>query len=277
MTAPPQYTDSPAPMKGYGAASSTKDPATEPLLAAPSGSSRNAWMDQPSDDDIPDDFKIGVNVIDCDTEIRLAFIRKVYSILFVQLLATSIISFGLSTPVAVAFNQTHPWIIYVPMACSFITLLGVYWKRHQHPANLILLGLFTVFEAMLIGTITSYFDSRIVLQALFITLGVFTGLTLFTFQTKYDFSSFAPFLFAGLMGVLTASLVHILLPFNANIDLGVACFSVLLFSGFVLYDTQQIMKRHSVDEAILASLILYLDAINLFLSVLRVLNNSNNR
>ena len=162
MTAPPQYTDSPAPMKGYGAASSTKDPATEPLLAAPSGSSRNAWMDQPSDDDIPDDFKIGVNVIDCDTEIRLAFIRKVYSILFVQLLATSIISFGLSTPVAVAFNQTHPWIIYVPMACSFITLLGVYWKRHQHPANLILLGLFTVFEAMLIGTITSYFDSRIV-------------------------------------------------------------------------------------------------------------------
>ena len=89
---------------------------------------------------------------------------------------------------------------------------------------------------------------------------------------QYDFSSFAPFLFAGLMGVLTASLVHILLPFNANIDLGVACFSVLLFSGFVLYDTQQIMKRHSVDEAILASLILYLDAINLFLSVLRVVS-----
>lgn len=122
-----------------------------------------------------------------------------------------------------------------------------------------------------------------VLQALFITLGVFTGLTLFTFQTKvsfvpssprtstgsalfvkptnantntisqYDFSSFAPFLFAGIWGLLTASLVSIFLPFNANTDLAIAGFSVLLFSGFVLYDTQQIMKRLSVDEAILVS------------------------
>lgn len=53
------------------------------------------------------------------------------------------------------------------------------------------------------------------------------------------------------MGLLTASLVQIFLPFNANVDLFIACFSVLIFSGFVLYDTQQIMKRLSVDEAIL--------------------------
>ena len=63
---------------------------------------------------------------------------------------------------AVEFNQEHPWLIYIPMACSFVTLFGVYMKRHQHPANLILLGLFTIFEAMLIGTITSYYESRIV-------------------------------------------------------------------------------------------------------------------
>jgi FtsH-binding integral membrane protein len=82
--------------------------------------------------------------------------------------------------------------------------------------------------------------------------------------------SFGPFLFAGLMGLLTASLVQIFLPFNANVDLAIAGFSVLLFSGFVLYDTQQIMKRLSVDEAILGALTLYLDFLNLFLSVLRV-------
>lgn len=200
MAAPPKYTDAPSPMKSYGTAPSEGNVA-EPLLATQSGSSRNAWMDQPSGDDLPDDFKIGVNVIDCDAEIRLAFIRKVYSILFVQLLLTSIISLGMSLPVAVEFNQEHPWMIYIPMLCSFASLFGVYWKRHQHPANLILLGLFTVFEAMLVGTITSFYESRIVrtrsdrrgantnrliqvLQALFITLGIFTGLTLFTFQTK---------------------------------------------------------------------------------------------
>jgi FtsH-binding integral membrane protein len=53
------------------------------------------------------------------------------------------------------------------------------------------------------------------------------------------------------MGLITASLVQIFLPFNANIDLAIAGFSVMIFSGFILYDTQQIMKRLSVDEAIL--------------------------
>ena len=163
MAAPPKYTDNPAPMKGYGT-TPTENNAAEPLLAAQAGASRNAWMNQPSEDDVPDDFKIGVNVIDCDAEIRLAFVRKVYSILFVQLLLTSIISLGMSLPAAVAFNQEHPWVIYIPMVCSFASLFGVYWKRHQHPANLVLLGLFTVFEAMLIGTVTSYYESKIVNQ-----------------------------------------------------------------------------------------------------------------
>lgn len=90
------------------------------------------------------------------------------------------------------------------------------------------------------------------------------------------------------MGLMTASLVQIFLPFNANVDLAVASFSVLIFSGYILYDTQQIMKRLSVDEAILGespcrlcvnahslvlgSLMLYLDVINLFLSILRVVS-----
>jgi FtsH-binding integral membrane protein len=55
------------------------------------------------------------------------------------------------------------------------------------------------------------------------------------------------------MGLITTSFVQIFLPFSANFDLFVASFSVLIFSGFVLYDTQQIMKRLSVDEAILVS------------------------
>ena len=104
----------------------------------------------------------------------------------------------MSTPTVANFMQEHGWIIWIPMLGSFVTMAGVYWKRHQHPANLILLGLFTIFEAMLIGTITSFYESKIVsrhvsrglftdrevLQALFITFGIFVCLTLFTFQTK---------------------------------------------------------------------------------------------
>jgi FtsH-binding integral membrane protein len=74
------------------------------------------------------------------------------------------------------------------------------------------------------------------------------------------------------MGLITTSFVQIFFPFSANFDLFVASLSVLIFSGFVLYDTQQIMKRLSVDEAILGALSLYLDFLNLFLSILRVVS-----
>jgi FtsH-binding integral membrane protein len=101
---------------------------------------------------------------------------------------------------------------------------------------------------MMIGAVTSYYSAKIVLQALVITSGVFLGLTLFTLQSKvrclelplfsiltltqYDFSNMGPYLFAGLMGMLITGLVQIFLPFNKTTDLVIACFGVLLFSGY---------------------------------------------
>jgi FtsH-binding integral membrane protein len=138
-------------------------PASAPLLQSSSASaSRNTWMDQPGSDDLPDDFKVGVTVIDCDVEIRVAFIRKVYSILFVQLLATSAVALAMSLPAVVAFTHANAWIMWAPMLGSLVALFGVYWKRHDFPANIIMLGLFTMLEAVMIGAVTSYYESRIV-------------------------------------------------------------------------------------------------------------------
>ncbi|KAE8541635.1 hypothetical protein D1P53_001804 [Cryptococcus gattii VGV] len=283
MSSPPRYTDEPdlrpTPSKAYGT-TLADTAATQPLLAAQASTNAQRAAEEgwrTNEDDDSDSYKLGVSVSDCDTEIRMLFVRKVYSILLIQLLATAGVSILLSLPSAKDFTHTNPWIMWIPMIGSFVSLFFVYWKRHHHPANLILLGLFTLFEATMIGLAVSYYESRIVIQALFITLGVFIGLTLFTFQTKYDFSSFAPILFIGIWGLITTYLIQIFLPFNATVDLVIAGFSTLLFSGFVLYDTQQIMKRLSVDEAIAGALTLYLDFLNLFLSILRVLNSSNDR
>ncbi|GHJ90153.1 hypothetical protein NliqN6_6555 [Naganishia liquefaciens] len=272
---PPQYADSRSPPKTYGAAEGIDASAQHSLLghAGPSGARGNAWIDQPEDDDLPDDFKVGVNVADCDLQIRMAFVRKIYTILFVQLLATTIVAALLHQPSGQAFIRSNPWTLWVSIFASFGTLIAVHFKRHAYPTNLILLGLFTVAESFMIGTVTSYYSAQIVLKALIITTGVFVGLTLFTFQSKYDFSNMGPYLFAGLMGLLVTGLVQILLPFNKTTDLVVSCFGVLLFSGYTVYDTHAIMKRLSPDEYILGALSLYLDFINLFLYILRVLNN----
>jgi protein lifeguard len=93
------------------------------------------------------------------------------------------------------------WAFYVPLFGTLINLGLLYWKRHSHPWNFVLLSTFTIMEAFTIGVVIAFYDNIIVLQALsvviplcdfaaltsflrLITLGVFLGLTLFTFQSK---------------------------------------------------------------------------------------------
>lgn len=257
---------------------SSNDESAQPLLSPQPGSSRgNAIFDQP-DDDIPDDFKYGATVADSAAEIRNAFVRKVYSILFCQILATCIVGGGLSqSPQAIFWVQNHIWAFYVPLFGTLINLGLLYWKRHSFPANMVLLSTFTLMEAFTLGVVMAFYDNIIILQALLITLGVFIGLTLFTFQSKYDFSGMAPWLFGGLMALLMTGLVGIFIPFGKTMDLIYAAGGCLIFSGYIVYDTYVITKRLSPDEFIMGAISLYLDFINLFLSILRLLNNVENR
>ncbi|KAH7108298.1 glutamate binding protein [Auriculariales sp. MPI-PUGE-AT-0066] len=269
------YTQAPP---GYGTATPPKhfqDEAAEPLLAAgPSTAAAAARQFA----DIPDDFKYGVSVAESAIEIRLAFIRKVYSILSVQILATAIVS-GLvaHSPSTIGWVQENPWIVLVTTVFTLINLGVLYWKRHAHPANLILLGTFTAVEAFTVGIIVAFYDTKIVLQALLITLGIFGSLTLYTLQSKHDFSGLGPYLFGGLVALLTTGLVSMFFPFNANFELIYATGGAIIFSGYVVFDTQMITSRLSADEYIFGAISLYLDFINLFLNILRILNNVENR
>jgi len=250
--------------------------AAQPLLGQ-SSRSAGGIFDQPDNGDLPDDFKYGVSVSESAPEIRQAFIRKVYTILFAQLMGTAIVSTYMQYAHASVWIQTNTWALYTAMIGSFVTLGLLWWKRHSHPANLVLLSTFTLFEAFTVGLVVGFYDQVIVLQALVMTMGVFLGLTLFTFQSKYDFSGMAPFLFGGLLVLVMAGLVGMFIPFGQTMDLIYAVGGTLLFSGYIVYDTFLITKKMSPDESIIAAISLYLDFINLFLSILRLLNNVENR
>lgn len=275
--APPSYQTAPNFKPSY---SSPGDEVREPLLGSPRGgpSSGNGIFDQPAQGDLPDDFKYGVTVSESSPEIRNAFVRKVYSILFCQILATCIVGGAISqSSSAVSWVQTHTWSFYVPLFGTLVNLGFLYWKRHSHPLNFVLLSTFTLMEAFTLGITVAFFDNIIVMQALLITLGVFLGLTLFTFQSKYDFSGMGPWLFGGLIALLMTGIVQIFIPFSRGLDLAFAIGGCLLFSGYVVYDTYIINNRLSPDEYIMGAISLYLDFINLFLSILRLLNNVQER
>jgi len=274
----------PAPPPSYGSGSVPKsyrdDDASSPLLGSPRSQAgpSSGFYDQPAAGEIPDDFKYGTNVSDSSPEIRNAFVRKVYTILFCQIVATCIVSGGLSqSSSAISWVQTHIWAFYVPMFGTLINLGLLYWKRHSHPWNFVLLSTFTVMEAFTLGVVVAFYNHTVVMQALLITLGIFLGLTLFTFQSKYDFSGLGPWLFGGLIALVMTGIVGMFIPFNSTMDLIYAIGGSLLFSGYIVYDTYMINQRLSPDEFIVGAISLYLDFINLFLSILRLLNNLQER
>ncbi|PPQ98710.1 hypothetical protein CVT24_003418 [Panaeolus cyanescens] len=272
---PPTYAQgSQAPKTNYH----STDEAAEPLLGSSSRGGAGGFYDQPAQGDLPDDFKYGVSVSESSPEIRNAFIRKVYTILLCQIAATSLVGGLISqSPQAVFWVQTHVWAFYTTLIGTVVVLGLLYWKRHAYPWNFGLLSLFTLMEAGTLGVAIAFYDNVIVLQALIITIGVFVGLTLFTFQSKYDFSGMGPFLFGGLIALVMTGFVAIFLPFNRTFDLIMAIGGTLIFSGYIVYDTYMINKRLSPDEFIMGAISLYLDFINLFLNILRLLNDIQDR
>ena len=123
---------------------------------------------------------------------RNNFIKKVYSILGMQLLVT--VSFVLFNMFNAAFakfqaeNMAIFWIVFVISLVSLIALACVPGLAAKSPINVILLSVFTLAESYLVSMICSLYTPESVLNAAIATLGATIGLTLYAIKTKSDFS-----------------------------------------------------------------------------------------
>ncbi|KAK4237882.1 inhibitor of apoptosis-promoting Bax1-domain-containing protein [Achaetomium macrosporum] len=230
-----------------------------------------------SEDNIPDDFKFGGSVAEATVEIRNQFIRKVYTILTVQLLATGAVSaLSFMSEGYKSWIQSHPGVVWGSLIGAIVFMLLTFWKRHSYPTNLLFLSGFTLLEAYTISVIVSFYRAPVVLNAVVLTAGIFIFLTAFACQTKYDFTSWMPYLFGALWGLVLFGFMAIFLPRSSTTELVYGLLTALIFSGYVLVDTQLVLRKHHVEEEIAAAISLYLDIINLFLAILRILNSQNN-
>src|SRR3569833_1900088 len=152
-------------------------------------------------------------------------------------------------------------------------MLLTYWKRKSYSTNLLFLGGFTLLEAYTISAVVSFYKSTIVLEAVVLPAGFFIFLTLFACQTKYDFTSWKTYLIGALWGVILFGLVAVFFPPSSTTDLIRGGLSALFFSGYILVDTQLVLRKHHVEEEIAAAISLNLDIISLFHAILRDLNS----
>ncbi|RUS31210.1 inhibitor of apoptosis-promoting Bax1-domain-containing protein [Jimgerdemannia flammicorona] len=166
------------------------------------------------------------------------------------------------------FAGRHFWIFIITWVLMFITLVILMWKRKKYPLNIFLLTLFTLLMAIAVGLIVSYYDSRVVLQAFTVTACTFVALTIFTVQSRIKFDGLGPFLFGATWVLIFVGIVQLFLPFYFWTHILITIASGMIFTLYIIYDTYQIWNRLSPEEYVVGAVELYLDVINVFLSVL---------
>ncbi|RLV91055.1 Bax inhibitor 1 [Spathaspora sp. JA1] len=226
-------------------------------------------------DNIPDDFKYSVDVASCELPIRQLFIRKVYSLLTIQLMATVVVGFIIRSSDGIKlWAIENTWLLFVSMLAAIGCMIGAFFKARSYPVNLILLGAFTVFESYGIGVACAFVESEVLIQALLLTLVIFIGLTIFAFQTKYDFTSWQGAVGMILWGLIAWGFIMMFFPGQSSMMEKVYCLiGAAVFCVYIVIDTQNIMKTAHLDDEVISTIKLYLDILNLFLFILRLLNN----
>jgi hypothetical protein len=139
---------------------------------------------------------------------------------------------------------------------------------------------FAVVNGMTLAPIFLVYTGASIAKTFFITAGTFGAMTVYGYFTDRDLTKFGNILFMGLIGLIIVSLVNMFLK-SSGLDWLISFIGVALFIGLTAWDTQkikqmaQMMPESSVGRlAILGSLSLYLDFINLFLYLLRFFGNS---
>lgn len=204
---------------------------------------------------------------------RVAFIRKVYALFFAAtLFAVGGVFIGFNFPPLMIAAARHPLIMFFLMIGGIFAAQAV---RHKPGINLVALFGFTTLTGIVISPLL-YVIGRTnpdsITQAGLLTVGIFGGLTAYVFLTKRDFSFLGGMLTVGLIIIVLAGLMNIFIG-SLGMGFALAVGALLLFSGFVLYDTSNIIRRYPTTEYVAGALDLYLDAFNIFLAVLRLLNS----
>lgn len=206
-------------------------------------------------------------------EERLAFVRRVYSIFFGSLLVAGFGVYEALTNDAVmrfAFGllRTH-WLLYIGIVFGSVWVVQALSLKPT--INIIAFYAFALFFGIVTAPLvymaaqqTGGFE--VVWHAAALTVLVFGGLTVYAFTTRRDFTLWGSMLFTGLIVAFGFSMLGIFFGFAGNP--GLSLLWILLISGYVLYDTQMILRRYSPEQAIPAAMALFIDFLVLFQRIL---------
>lgn len=199
----------------------------------------------------------------------IGFLRATYQLFASSLLAATVgayIGLGMASVISSWY-----WGLVI---LEFALLFGLYAVKEKPGVNLAVLFAFTFVSGLtLTPLLSSVFNmpggASIVAQAFLMTSVAFGGISMFAMTTKKDFSGMGKMLFIAVIILIVGSISNIFIG-SPILQLGIAMIGALVFSAFILYDTQQIIQG-GFSTPIEAAIALYLDFFNLFVSLLQIL------
>jgi len=209
-------------------------------------------------------------------EERATLVRRTYSLVLVSVLVTMVgASFGLSQSNLMLAVAQHPFIAFF---AALAPLLMATRKKTDFPYNIGLVLLFNLVMGVMISPALYFYGRQqpgLIGQAAVLTIGAFGILTLYAFVSRRDFSAWGSFLIVGLWVLIGTMLLNLFFR-KAAIDLWLASVAVLLFSGLLVFDTWRLRNFYGPDEYVGAAVQIYLDLLNMFMAILRVMGNRRN-
>jgi uncharacterized protein len=188
-------------------------------------------------------------------------------------------TFALS--LAIAFLGTMagvfvPTSLFLPLSIlEMVMLVVAFFFRRRKAISYSFLYIFTFISGITLYPIVAHYLATIgantVLMSFASTTVVFTGIAIYATKSKRNFSFLGGFLLAALLALVALSVFNIFWPLSSTGMLAYSFIGVMVFSGYVLFDFSR-MKHYGVrpEDVPLMALSLYLDFINLFLSILRI-------
>ncbi len=210
-------------------------------------------------------------------EAQRAFMSRVYGWMFAGLLLTGVMAlFTVSNQALLELSIN--WRLPLLLAeLGLVFALSILAPRLSGPVAAVMFLGYSALTGVTLAVFFLIYTAGSIGQAFLLTAGVFGAMSLYGTLTKKDLSGWSAFLFMGLVGVIIAGVVNLFMR-SDMLSFITACACVVVFAGLTAYDTQKLRQVHATagysgaaTVSILGALTLYLDFINLFLALLRLL------
>jgi FtsH-binding integral membrane protein len=220
-------------------------------------------------------FRNGTTVSAIDEGLR-TFMLRVYNYMALGLGVTGVIAYLISSNGMI--HSLAPFALLFMLApFGVVMFLSVRLDKIEASTAQMLFWVYAALMGVSLSFMLAHFTTESIAGVFFITASVFGSMSLYGYTTKKDLTSMGSFMTMGLWGVILASVVNMFMQSSA-MQLLISVLTVIIFTGLTAYDTQKIKEIYvesdhaeiASKKAVFGALTLYLDFINIFMSLLYI-------